>query len=90
MSVYDEIKNERVYRQGRWLNKVDDTKNTPWHWTAYIMAYATSWMCGTWAPLGENTVSAFRVSMIKIAAIAVAAVESIDRQREADGNTFYE
>ena len=32
----------------------------------------------------------FRQRMIQVAALAVAAVESIDRQREENGKTFYE
>ena len=41
-------------------------------------------------PLGEDTVSLFRRSMIKTAAICVAAIESVDRQRAQRGKAFYE
>jgi hypothetical protein len=58
-------------------------------WAAYIAQYATRWMAGTFS-ITRSITDAFRTSMIKTAAIAVAAVESIDRQREANGSTFYE
>lgn len=90
MSVYDEIKNEREYQTHKWGNNVDDTLNTPWMWSAYIAQYATKWMAGGFLPLPSMNVDVFRNSMIKVAAIAIAAVESIDRQRAANSKTFYE
>ena len=90
MAIYDEIKAERDYQDKRWGHKMDDTVNTPWMWTAYVALYASKWMVGSCAPLGATTVGAFRARMVKTAAICVAAVESIDRQRAADGKTFYE
>lgn len=89
-SIYAEIESERAYQRQRWGNKTDDTINTPWMWVAYIAAYSTKWMVGSFAPLGEETVDDFRKKMIKTAAVAVAAVESIDRQQSANGKTFYE
>jgi hypothetical protein len=88
--VYAEIRAEREYQQGRWGNDTDDVKNTPWMFAAYIAQYATRWMAGTFAPLGPETTDAFRKSMVKVAAIAIAAVESLDRQRAAKGAAFYE
>lgn len=90
MNVYDEIKAERTYQNEKWGNKVDDTLNTPWMWTAYITGYAGKWMVGTFAPLGTNTVDSFRAMMIKVASLAIAAVESVDRQRADNGKVFYE
>lgn len=90
MSVYDEIKNERIYQDGKWGHVIDDTVNTPWMWAAYISLYATKWMVGTFIPLGTSVVDSFRTGMVKTAAICVAAVESIDRQRAAKGVAFYE
>lgn len=89
-SVYDEIKAERRYQDSRWGHHVDDMNNTPWMWCAYIAGYSTRWMAGTFLPLKHSVTDSFRVAMIKTAAICVAAVESIDRQRVAKGHTFYE
>lgn len=88
--IYAQITQERDYQQKRWGNTADDTLNTPWMWAAYIAAYATKWMAGTFLPLKADVVSDFRTKMIKTAAICVAAVESIDRQRAHEGKTFYE
>jgi hypothetical protein len=90
MSIYDEIRAEREHQQKRWGNEVDDTKNTPWMWAAYIAQYATRWMVGSFMPLGRATTDSFRGAMVKVASIAIAAVESIDRQRAANGSAFYE
>jgi len=89
MSIIDEICAERAYQIAKWGNKIDDTKNTPWMWTAYIASYASQWMCGKFALNREDTVN-FRTAMIKVATIAIAAVESLDRQQEENGKAFYE
>lgn len=88
--ILSEIFSEVEYQESRWGTESDDTRNTPWMWSAYIAQYATRWMAGTFAPLKSTTVFTFRKSMIKVAAIAVAAVRSIDRQRAANGHAFYE
>lgn len=90
MSVYEEIKKEREYQDGKWGHETDDTLNTPWMWVSYITAYSTKWMKGTFAPLSKEISDDFRTKMIKTAAIAVAAVESIDRQRVEKSKAFFE
>jgi hypothetical protein len=89
MSVYDEIKAERDYQNGKWGTLSDDNENTPWMWASYIAQYATRWMRGAFVINRDDTVK-FRESMIKTAAIAIAAVESLDRQQEESGKAFYE
>lgn len=91
VGIFAEIEAERAYQDGKWGTEVDDTRNTPWMWAAYIAQYATRWMKGKFMPLKRDDTMAFRESMIKTAAIAVAAVESIDRQLEGGSQTtFYE
>ena len=90
-TVYDEIKDERNYQDNKWGVTADDTRNTPFHWVNYIGKYSTKWLDGSWEPFQADTVENFRTAMIKTAAIAVAAVESIDRQRKgADARPFYQ
>lgn len=84
-----EIKAERVYQDNKWGTTSDDTQNTPFHWVSYLAKYSTGWMRGEWSFTKEAT-DAFRTAMIKVAAIAVAAVESIDRQRSRTGKAFFE
>lgn len=90
LTIYDEIAAERAYQEGLWGNEADDALNTPWMWAAYIGAYATKWMVGSFLPLKRSVTDEFRKCMVKVAALAVAAIQSIDRQRAENGSTFYE
>ena len=90
MDIYNEINAERDYQNEKWGTETDDTKNTPWMWAAYIGQYATRWMKGTFLPRETTVTDEFRKCMVKVASIAVAAIESIDRQRAKDESTFYE
>lgn len=87
--IFEEIRAEREYQNGKWGVEVDDTKNTPWMWASYIAQYATNWMRGALALTSGDTTT-FRTAMVKVASIAVAAIESIDRQRKQNGKPFYE
>lgn len=89
-SLFGEVNYELDYQQTKFGTKEDDTINTPNHWVSYLAAYSTKWFTGGFAPYKNSAVDAFRTGMIKVAAIAIAAVESIDRQREQNGRTFYE
>lgn len=88
--ILDEIKKETEYQDRMWGHASDDNHNEPFHWLSYIMQYGSRWMRGVWAPMGSDVVDAFRLSMVKVAAIAVSAIASIDRQRADKGKTFYE
>jgi hypothetical protein len=68
-SIFKEI-NELgagTYQTDKWGVEADDTKNTPWMWTAYITQYATKWMTGLFTTPTES-VDLFRTMMIKVAA----------------------
>lgn len=90
MSVYDEIKAEREYQDRRWGHAADDEKNDPNDWVAYISHHSTRWFNGGFSPYDAKTVLEFRQQMVKTAALAVAAVESFDRQVAEKGKVFYE
>lgn len=83
------VKEERDYQIMKWGNENDDTFNTPYSWITWINITATKFACGK-AQFDPRMTDVFRNSMIQVAALAVAAVESIDRQRENNGKTFYE
>jgi chaperone required for assembly of F1-ATPase len=89
-AILNEITNERLYQEEKWGNTTDDTVNTPNDFVSYIGAYSTKWFPGGFPPYTEETVANFRKSMMKVAALAVAAVESVDRQQAANGRTFYQ
>ena len=86
--VFEDVLKERRYQERQW-GDVDDTLNTPWMWCAYICSYATKWMQNPHRWRREDT-EEFYDRMIQTSAIAAAAAESVLRQREAHGKTFYE
>lgn len=88
-NIFKQIDDERSYQEQRWGNGTDDTKNMPNDWVAYIAGYAGSWHKGEFAPYSPENVIDFRRAMIKVATLAVAAVESLDRQQAQNGKTFY-
>ena len=88
--ILKEIDAEREYQINKWGDEVDVKINRPSDFISYIVKYSTSWYDGTFFPFKTSTVDAFRRSMIKVAAIAVAAVEALDKQRAEDGSAFYE
>jgi hypothetical protein len=88
--IFAALKQEREYQTAKWGNEADDTMNTPNDFVAYISNYSTRWFNGGFTPYDTKTVDEFRISMLKTAALAIAAIESIDRQREEAGHTFYE
>lgn len=88
--LIDELKKERAYQLDRWGTDPDDTLNTPWMWASYISQYATKWMVGSFLPLKRSVTDEFRSCMVKVATLAIAAIESVDRQREDNLKTFFE
>jgi hypothetical protein len=74
-SVHDEIKSEREYQLTKFGTDFDD-KNTPHQWFGYIAAYGARHLAG----MGPVDLAAFRVDMVKVATLAAAAVEAIDRK----------
>lgn len=80
-SIFSEIDAERQYQDDKWGGpQVDDKENGEMEWVGYIVKYVTTWFPGGFAPWDGGTKAAFRKSMVKVAALAVAAVEQYDRQ----------
>jgi hypothetical protein len=90
MNIYDEIKNEREYQNDKWGTKADLEVNTPNDFCAYIAHHSTRWFKGGFVPYDSETVDNFRTQMIKTAALAIAAIEALDKQRELNGKAHYE
>lgn len=88
--IAEEISKERVEQDKRWTNESDDKNNCPFTWMAVIAETSSSWMVGQVSPFPKETVDSFRKAMLQTAAVAVAAIESIDRQRETNGSAFFE
>ena len=82
-----EVAAERAYQVRCWgegdedkLDRTDDEKNGPESFTAFIAHHSSRWFPGGFPPHGINTLRAFRVQMIKVAALAYAAVRWTDRR----------
>ena len=88
-SVFDQIMRARAVQDRMWGREVDDTKNDPWRWSTYISHCAIRWMRDPHNWTREDT-DDFYDAMIETAAICAAAAESVLRQRNANGRTFYE
>jgi len=81
--IFKEIKREREYQNYKWGNEFDD-KNTSNDWIAYIAAYLGQvWTC----PFNAEE---YRKNLIKVAALAVAAVETYDRLNGEIAKTHYD
>lgn len=88
--IYAEIKSERDYQLNKWGDKVDLEVNTPNDFVSYIAHHSTRWFNGGFEPYPSHVVDDYRTQMIKTAAIAVAAVEALDKQREQNTHAFFE
>lgn len=78
MSVYDEIREERARQDEKWGGPEHDDEHSRDDWTCFIDDKTTD------AENTENDAD-YRRRLIQIAALAVAAIESLDRHtaREA-------
>lgn len=83
----DEVAHERAHQANRFANgdekqldALDDEKNGPIQFAAYVTKYSMNWYDGSFAPFGGNALLAFRSSMIKVAALAFSAVCWVERR----------
>lgn len=70
--IIGEIMRERAYQQERWGDEFD-SKNTANDWLAYIGGYLGRALTMPWNP------AQFRVGLVKVATLCVAAIEWCDR-----------
>ena len=77
--IIDEIVAERAYQVGKWGVDADDKINTPMDFVGYIAHHSTRWFSGGFRPYSRETLVAYRASMIKVAALAMAAIEAVDK-----------
>lgn len=72
--AWTEVRAEVERQHRRWGDSKDDS-NSPWLWVVLICYYATRWQMCIFS--GD----AFRDCMVRVAALAISAIESLDRQR---------
>lgn len=88
-TVFENIMRVRSMQDRMWGHELDDTLNDPWRWCAYISYCSVRWMRDPHSWTREDTDN-FYDAMIETAAVCAAAAESIARQRQENGHTFYE
>lgn len=73
--IFEAIEDERDYQSKKW--GATDHLNNEYNWAAYIGAYANRSLIGH---PGDDPArrKAFKRDMIKVAALAVAALETLD------------
>lgn len=73
--IWEAIDNEREYQQTKWGDT--DKQNTEYNWAAYIGAYTNRSLIG-YPGLDIERRRKFKQDMIKVAALAIAAIENLD------------
>lgn len=71
--ILDQVANEREYQKTKWGGL--DLYNDEYNYAAYIGAYANRSLVGE--PEIADRRAAFKADMIKVAALAVAAIENL-------------
>ena len=82
----NDIENERDYQLTKWGPRADLEINRPNDFVAYIAHHSTRWFKGGFSPYSRETLEDFRQQMVKVAALAVAAIESVDAILAGDVN----
>lgn len=77
-TALDEIASEREYQVLKWGTDVDKTVNTPMDFVGYIAHHSTRWFNGGFRPYDRETLENYRQQMVKVGALAVAAIDSVD------------
>lgn len=81
--IIDDIAWERTRQDERWGGPAHDDEHAPFDWLTYIDTYVTKVVVddGVIAEGGLVDPEQYRRRLVQIAALAVAALESLDRTR---------
>lgn len=84
-SVLEEILEERKHQDKKWGGANHDDHHGPYAWVAFITNYLGQAVGGLETEqLSKAQLRSFRYNMLKVAALAVAAVEMADRKLSDD------
>jgi len=72
--IFKEIDEERTKQDAKWGGAIHDDKHLSWDWIAYITKHLGRAVMWPFAP------ATYRYQMIRVAALAVAAAEWMDRK----------
>jgi hypothetical protein len=84
VKVINEIQKERAYQVERWGTETDVEVNSAADFVLYITHYATRWFKNSIPPHGFSP--EYREDMVKVATLAMAAVEAYDKREEENNN----
>lgn len=76
MQVLDDVARERLAQDAQWGGPAHDDQHSVDDWSSFI-DYQLSFI---WYPAKEPTPAEIRARLVKVAALAIAAVESLDRK----------
>jgi hypothetical protein len=77
-NILQEIETERTHQINKWGIDADLNINTPMDFVGYIAHHSSRWFSGGFRPYPKEVLVAFRTQMIKVATLAVAAIEHVD------------
>ncbi len=77
-----EIARERDAQDRQWGGVEHDDKNRPWDWLTYISKHIGKAV--VYPPDSKQALVVFRRELVKVASLAVAAIQAIDRRLEGD------
>lgn len=80
--ILEEIREEREHQDKKWGGPNHDDHHGPYSWASFIITYLGQAVSDTVNEVGdsERALRSFRYNMVKVAALAVAAVEVVDRK----------
>ncbi len=78
--IFDQIDVEREYQDKIYGAVSDDECNDPSDWVKLITRRSIMYLPGTYMCHSDTMLKEFRSGLVKVAALAVAAIESTDRQ----------
>lgn len=75
MNIYDEIKQERAKQDKIWGGSANEDSHSEESWSA-ILTHELGQAC-----FHDDDSAKFRQQMVKVASVAVAAIEAMDRSK---------
>ena len=79
-SIFEEIQKERAYQDTKWGGPPHDDEHTVRDWVFFIVGYLGKIVISPETNWGRNEINVRRY-FVKVAALAVAALEALDRRR---------
>lgn len=76
--IFAEITEEQARARTKWGRDADRMANAPADWVTYIAHHATRWLPGGFRPYSRQTLLDFRSEMIKVANLAISAIQEVD------------